>query len=60
MLFVHERNPRHAGFAEIYDIRSNTPEDLKFLCDKIKSIEFERRHYLLEGMMKELVRRINL
>jgi hypothetical protein len=47
-------------FSEIYDLKANTPDDLKFLLDKIESIGFERRSNLLEGMMKELIRRINL
>jgi hypothetical protein len=60
ILFVHETNYKHAEFAIIYDLKANTPDNLKFLLDKIESIGFERRSYLLEGMMKELIRRINL
>jgi hypothetical protein len=42
ILFVHETNSKHLGFAEIYDLKGNTPEDLNFLSDKIEFMGFER------------------
>jgi tetratricopeptide (TPR) repeat protein len=59
ILFVHETNYKCADFAEIYDIKANTPMDLQYLFKDIESIGFERRSYLVDGMMKELIRRIN-
>jgi hypothetical protein len=59
ILFVHETNAKREGFEEIYDIKANTPTDLQYLFKDVESIGFERRSYLVEGMMKELTRRIN-
>jgi hypothetical protein len=59
ILFVHETNAKHAGFAEIFSIKAKTPTDLQYLFNTIESIGFERRSYLLEGIMKELIRRIH-
>lgn len=58
ILFVHEIDPNHPGFAEIYDLRDReAPEDLQHLFKDVDSIGFQRKRYLEDAMIAELTRR---
>lgn len=60
ILFVHEDQKSAQGYAEIYEMRDEAPEDLRFLFKDVESLPFRRRKYEVDSMMNELSRRIQV
>ena len=58
IVFVHEADTRMAGFAEIYDMKAETPADFQGLFNSIESIPFRRREYECEVTVLEIKRRL--
>ena len=58
LVFVHEADTRVAGFAEIYDMKAETPADLQGLFNSIESIPFRRREYECEATVLDIKRRL--
>jgi len=58
ILFIHEEDRRTKGFAEIYEIKDEAPEDLKDLFAQVESIPFRRRKFEEDAMLAELGKRL--
>ena len=58
ILFVHEEDRRNVGFAEIYEMKDEAPDDLKVLFDQVHSIAFRRLKFEEDAMLTELANRI--
>ena len=58
IIFVHEEDRRNQGFAELYEIRDEAPDDLKSLFQETESLPFRRRLFEQEAMLTELIKRI--
>ena len=58
IVFAHEADTRVAGFAEIYDMKAETPADLQGLFNSIESIPFRRREYECEATVLDIKRRL--
>jgi len=57
ILFVHEEDRRCRGFAEIYDLKAEAPEDLQCLFNQLEIIPFRRRYFEREAMVAEIEKR---
>ena len=57
ILFMHEEDRRFPGYAEIYDIKRNAPEDIKELFSKVESLAFRRRKHEADAMIQEVIKR---
>jgi len=58
ILFIHEDDRRNPGFAEIYEIKEEAPDDLKDLFSQVESIPFRTRKFEEEAMLAELGKRL--